>query len=74
MGDGPVKVDPAIERFNTMRETTYLRFRWTPRTVRTTLLGFVVFPAAVYYLADKYYLHWDFTAKRKGEPLSNTAS
>ncbi|KAF9533343.1 hypothetical protein CPB83DRAFT_845104 [Crepidotus variabilis] len=71
MGHGAVKIDPAIERFNTMRESAYLNFKWTPRTVRTAMLGFVAAPAIVYYLADNYYLHWDFVAKRKGQPLAS---
>ncbi|KAF8964647.1 hypothetical protein BDZ97DRAFT_875186 [Flammula alnicola] len=71
LSTGPVKIDPAIERFNNMREEVYLNFRWTNRTVRTALLGFVVVPAAIYYVADTYYQRWDFTGKLKGEPLAS---
>jgi len=70
MGHGPVKIDPAVERFNTMREEAYLHFRWTRRTVRTALLGFVIVPAAVFYIAERYHLRWDFSGKLKGEPLA----
>ncbi|KAF5331024.1 hypothetical protein D9619_005726 [Psilocybe cf. subviscida] len=70
MGHGAVKVDPAIERFNTMREEAYLHFRWTKRTVRTGLLGFVIVPGALYYLSTQYYQHWDFLGKRKGEAIA----
>ncbi|KAF4615220.1 hypothetical protein D9613_002806 [Agrocybe pediades] len=70
MGHGPVKTDPAIERFNTMREQAYLNFRWTRRTIRTGILGFIVVPAAVYYIADKYEMRWDFSGRLKGEPLT----
>ncbi|KDR73428.1 hypothetical protein GALMADRAFT_251085 [Galerina marginata CBS 339.88] len=74
MGHGPVKIDPAIERFNTMREEAYLSFRWTRRTVRTAVLGFVVFPAAVFLIASKYHLRWDYSGKLKGESLATVVS
>ncbi|KAJ3504868.1 hypothetical protein NLJ89_g7717 [Agrocybe chaxingu] len=69
MGHGPVKIDPAIERFNNMRESAYLNFRWTNCTVRTAVLGFIVVPAAVFYLADRYNQRFNFTATRKGQSL-----
>ncbi|PPQ89077.1 hypothetical protein CVT25_006449 [Psilocybe cyanescens] len=70
MGHGPLKIDPAIERFNTMREEAYLNFRWTRRTIRTGILGFIVVPVAVYYLADQYNLRYSWAGTLKGEPLS----
>ncbi|KAF7777460.1 hypothetical protein Agabi119p4_3532 [Agaricus bisporus var. burnettii] len=70
MAHGPLKEDPAINRFNTMRESAYLRFRWTPTTVRTTMLGFVLVPLAIYYIADRHDARWDWTAKRRGESLA----
>lgn len=36
------------------RESAYLRFRWTPTTVRATMLGFVLVPLALYYIADRH--------------------
>ncbi|PPQ72492.1 hypothetical protein CVT24_003255 [Panaeolus cyanescens] len=69
MGHGPVKIDPAIERFSRMREDAYIGFRWTRRTTRTFALGFIVAPAIIYYLADTYTHKWDFRGKLKGQPL-----
>ncbi|KJA27253.1 hypothetical protein HYPSUDRAFT_212884 [Hypholoma sublateritium FD-334 SS-4] len=70
MGHGPLKVDPAIERFNTMREEAYLHFRWTNRTVRTAVIGFLVVPATMYYIASTSNQRWDWTGKLKGESLN----
>lgn len=36
------------------REDAYLKFRWTRRTTRTAILGFIVIPGAMYYLASQY--------------------
>ncbi|KAF8634361.1 hypothetical protein AX15_000972 [Amanita polypyramis BW_CC] len=66
---GTVKIDPAIERFNRMREEAYKHFKWTRTTVRTTVLGFIVVPGILYYLAGTGYRRWDWVARRKGEPL-----
>ncbi|PPQ66841.1 hypothetical protein CVT26_009620 [Gymnopilus dilepis] len=74
MGHGPVKTDPAIERFNTMREEAYLHFRWTRRTVRTALWGFVLVPVSLFYISKTYNMRWDFSGRRKGEPLTIGAS
>ncbi|KAF9036777.1 hypothetical protein BJ165DRAFT_1532874 [Panaeolus papilionaceus] len=74
MGHGPVKIDPAIERFSRMREDAYLGFRWTRRTTRTFALGVLVVPAAIYYLADNYTGKYSFAGKLKGESLENKAA
>ncbi|KAM6500753.1 hypothetical protein JOM56_003767, partial [Amanita muscaria] len=63
------KTDPAIERFNRMREEAYKNFRWTRTTVRTAVLGFIVFPGLLYGLSQVGYRRWDWIARRKGEPL-----
>ncbi|KAI0654719.1 hypothetical protein C8Q70DRAFT_1047795 [Cubamyces menziesii] len=60
--------DPAVERWNTMREAVYKHFRFNSRTARQSILGMVVFPAAVFTIA--YSQDWDWTGKRKGEPLA----
>ncbi|KAF8906059.1 hypothetical protein CPB84DRAFT_1960229 [Gymnopilus junonius] len=70
MGHGPVRIDPAIERFNNMREEAYLHFRWTPRTVRTALWGFIIVPTTIFYIAKTYNMKWDFSGRLKGEPLT----
>ncbi|PFH47057.1 hypothetical protein AMATHDRAFT_7128 [Amanita thiersii Skay4041] len=66
---GAVKQDPAIERFNRMREEAYKNFRWTRGTVRTALLGFVLFPGTLYYLSRMNHTRWDWVARRKNESL-----
>ncbi|RDB23994.1 hypothetical protein Hypma_008854 [Hypsizygus marmoreus] len=69
MAENPlVKEDPAIERFNRMREEAYLNFRWTRRTARTAVVAGIVLPGIVYYFASKY--QWKFQwQKRKGESI-----
>ncbi|KAG6853702.1 hypothetical protein C0991_002238 [Blastosporella zonata] len=73
MGEHPsqIKADPAIDRFNTMRETAYLNFRWTRRTTRTAIIGCLVVPAIAYYLSSEYTNKFDWQ-KRKGEPLTRS--
>ncbi|KAK2460531.1 hypothetical protein APHAL10511_007001 [Amanita phalloides] len=66
---GAVKPDPAIERFNRMREEAYKNFGWTRKTVRTAVLGFIVVPGILYYLSNTGYRRWDWIARRKEEPL-----
>ncbi|KAF8226185.1 hypothetical protein L208DRAFT_1303085, partial [Tricholoma matsutake] len=70
---GLCQEDPAIERWNRMRQDAHLNFRWTRRTTRTAVLGFIIVPGMVYYLASKYNLKFNWT-KRKGESLSNTTA
>jgi len=72
-GNPLFKEDPAIERWNRMREEAYIHFRWTRKTVRTAVVGFVVVPGIVYYLASKYQYKFDWL-QRKGEPLLPTAA
>ncbi|KAF5386732.1 hypothetical protein D9615_001783 [Tricholomella constricta] len=72
-GNPLVKEDPAIERFNRMREEAYLNFRWTRRTVRTAVVGIIVIPGVVYYLASKFHNKFNWL-QRKGEPLLPTTA
>ncbi|KAJ2930093.1 hypothetical protein H1R20_g7034, partial [Candolleomyces eurysporus] len=62
--------DPAIDRFNTMRESVYLKFKWTRKTVVTSVLGFIVVPGLLYYTTVKTNQRWNWNGKRKGEPLA----
>ncbi|KAF5358222.1 hypothetical protein D9756_001816 [Leucocoprinus leucothites] len=89
MGHGPVKEDPAIERFNTFvstsilflyslqtpfqRESAYMRFKWTPGAARAAFIGFIGVPLAIYYFADKYHVRWDWVGKRRGQSIDSTA-
>ncbi|KAG9318374.1 hypothetical protein JVU11DRAFT_464 [Chiua virens] len=65
-----LKIDPAIERWNRMREDAYKHFRFTPRTTLISLTGFVFVPGAIYYLASQTHLKYKWTGKRKGEALT----
>jgi hypothetical protein len=68
-GHGYVKHDPAIEKWNNMREDAYKRFRWTSRTTRVSLIGFIVIPGALFYYCNTTHLRWDWTGKQRGESL-----
>ncbi|KAI0806998.1 hypothetical protein C8Q74DRAFT_27699 [Fomes fomentarius] len=70
-GHGYTKLDPAVERWNTMREAVYKHFRFNSRTARQSILGMVVFPVTVFALA--YNQNWEWTAKRKNESLARVA-
>ncbi|PCH38793.1 hypothetical protein WOLCODRAFT_64987, partial [Wolfiporia cocos MD-104 SS10] len=64
--------DPAIERWNDMRETAFYRWRWTPRYARQAVIGLIVVPAAIFYVSATN--DWDFVGKRKGQPLARGAA
>ncbi|GJF00769.1 hypothetical protein PsYK624_170700 [Phanerochaete sordida] len=68
--DGPVKLDPAIERWNHMREAVYKHFRYTRSTTIISVLGLAVFPGLIYYTCTLTDLKWKYGGKRKGEPLA----
>ncbi|ORX94054.1 hypothetical protein K493DRAFT_261802 [Basidiobolus meristosporus CBS 931.73] len=57
--------DPAIDRWATMRETTYQHFRWTRRTVSLSVLYLVAIPVGLTYLAYKTH-DKDFEGKGNG--------
>ncbi|EIW60728.1 uncharacterized protein TRAVEDRAFT_118592, partial [Trametes versicolor FP-101664 SS1] len=63
--------DPAVERWNTMREAVYKNFRFNMRTARQSILGMIVFPAAIFTIA--YSQDWNWVGKRKGESLARIA-
>ncbi|KAI0373365.1 hypothetical protein BV20DRAFT_1050253 [Pilatotrama ljubarskyi] len=69
-GHGYTKIDPAVERWNTMRESVYHNFRFNSRTARQSILGMVVFPAALFAVAYSQDMKWGWTGKRKGESLA----
>ncbi|KIM65096.1 hypothetical protein SCLCIDRAFT_22902 [Scleroderma citrinum Foug A] len=64
-----VQLDPAIERWNLMREDAYKHFRFTRRTTFVALTGCLFVPAAIYYLASQTHYTFKWTGKRKGESL-----
>jgi len=73
-GHGYVKQDPAIEKWNNMREDAYQRFRFTPRTTRVAIIGFILVPGALLYYCNQTHTRWDWTGKRKGESLKRETS
>ncbi|KAI0710449.1 hypothetical protein C8T65DRAFT_739718 [Cerioporus squamosus] len=72
-GHGYTKIDPAVERWNTMREAVFKHFRFNSRTARQSILGMVVFPLAVFALSYNQDMKWDWTGKRKTESLARIA-
>jgi hypothetical protein len=64
------KLDPAIERWNNMREDVYKHFRFTRRTSWIAFCGFVFVPSALFYIANSTDLKWRWTGKLKNESLS----
>ncbi|THH08531.1 hypothetical protein EW145_g2637 [Phellinidium pouzarii] len=65
-----VKVDPAFERWNRMREDVYKNFRWTKSTTRIAFVGLVAIPGLVCYICWKQDAKYSWAGKRKGEPLA----
>ncbi|KAI0781295.1 hypothetical protein BD413DRAFT_660261 [Trametes elegans] len=63
--------DPAVERWNTMREAVYKNFRFNSRTARQSIVGMLVVPGAMLALA--WQQDWDWAGKRKGESLARVA-
>ncbi|KAI9473400.1 MAG: hypothetical protein EXX96DRAFT_487982 [Benjaminiella poitrasii] len=70
MAEG-LKVDPAIERWATLRENTHLYFAWNKRTTRRTLLWGVVVPVGLTILAYSTDRKWSFAAAQTSEDLAS---
>lgn len=79
---GDLIKDPAIERWNSMRETTTYNFKWTPRTSSELFLWVIVVPGTLYYTlknmvesqqeeAGYKHPHWpdDIINPRRPDPL-----
>ncbi|KAI6038972.1 hypothetical protein EDC04DRAFT_2895708 [Pisolithus marmoratus] len=64
-----VRLDPAIERWNHMREDAYKHFRFTRRTSLIAFTGCVLIPSVIYYVASKTQYKFRWTGKRKGDSL-----
>ncbi|GBE82597.1 predicted protein [Sparassis crispa] len=69
-GHGYTKHDPAIERWNSMRENAYKHFRFTPRTTWQSVCGLLLVPGAVLYLAAHEDCKWSWMGKLKNESLA----
>ncbi|KZT03404.1 uncharacterized protein LAESUDRAFT_659799, partial [Laetiporus sulphureus 93-53] len=59
--------DPAIERWGAMRTDVYKHFRFTPKTTIQSIVGMIVIPGALFYLA--YDQDWSWAGKLKSETL-----
>ncbi|KAF7304754.1 hypothetical protein MKEN_01189500 [Mycena kentingensis (nom. inval.)] len=62
--------DAGIERQSRMREDQYKYFRWTQRTVRSTLVGAAIIPVGLYLAISASTNKWDWTGKKRGESLA----
>ncbi|KAF9066853.1 hypothetical protein BDP27DRAFT_1423453 [Rhodocollybia butyracea] len=70
MAGGVLKTEKAIENHNIWREQHYLRFRWTPASVKTAVVAFIVFPTALYTAISYSSNRWTWNAKLKDQPLA----
>ncbi|KAI0303376.1 hypothetical protein B0F90DRAFT_1710527 [Multifurca ochricompacta] len=68
-GHGYVNNDPAVDRWNRMREDVYKHFRFTSRASWISLTGLVLVPSALVYLSAQQDLKWKWSGKRRGESL-----
>ncbi|KAJ7715939.1 hypothetical protein DFH07DRAFT_862489 [Mycena maculata] len=72
-GDGHAHVkvqDAAIERHSLMREEQYKHFRWTNRTVRSSMWGAAIIPVGLFLVIYANQNKWDWSGKRKDQTLS----
>ncbi|KAF8496701.1 hypothetical protein F5888DRAFT_1803887 [Russula emetica] len=68
-GHGYVNTDPAVDRWNRMREDVYKHFRFTSRASWISLTGMLLVPGALLYLSARQDLKWNWIGKQKGESL-----
>ncbi|KAF8478930.1 hypothetical protein DFH94DRAFT_693318 [Russula ochroleuca] len=73
-GHGYVNNDPAVDRWNRMREDVYKHFRFTSRASWISLTGMVLVPGALLYLSAQQDSKWNWTGKQKGESLLSRPS
>ncbi|KAJ7285586.1 hypothetical protein C8J57DRAFT_1496324 [Mycena rebaudengoi] len=70
-GHAHVKVqDAAIERVSLMREDQYKHFRWTNKTVRSTMWGVVIIPLGLFFVIHASQNKWDWKGKQRNESLA----
>ncbi|KAH8081888.1 hypothetical protein HD553DRAFT_343961 [Filobasidium floriforme] len=72
-GFEPVKIDPAIERWNHMRENVYRTFKFTPKTARQVTLWGALVPALVGLGAWAANGQLDWAGKQRGQSLYASA-
>ncbi|KAG8941774.1 hypothetical protein FRC04_004091 [Tulasnella sp. 424] len=73
-GHGALKTDPALERWNLMRENVYMHFKFTPSVTRKVLFWAGVVPVAAFYMAANQDYKWDWAGKTKNESLYRVPS
>ncbi|KAH9001759.1 hypothetical protein EDB92DRAFT_1939586 [Lactarius akahatsu] len=73
-GHGYVNNDPAVDRWNRMREDVYKHFRFTSRASWISLTGLVLVPSALLYFSAQQDLKWKWNGKLKGESLHSRPS
>ncbi|KAJ6546428.1 hypothetical protein DFH09DRAFT_1171016 [Mycena vulgaris] len=72
-GHAHVKIqDAAIERQSLMREEQYKHFRWTNRTVRSSMWGALILPVGLFLTIYATQYKWDWTGKRRDQSLAAT--
>ncbi|THH14334.1 hypothetical protein EW146_g5982 [Bondarzewia mesenterica] len=69
MAHGYVKHDPAVDRWNRMREDVYKHFRFTTKASLISLAGMVLIPAGLLWFTAQQDRKWQFPGKRKNESL-----
>jgi len=72
-GHGALRPDPALERWNTMRENVYMHFRWTPSVARKVFFWAAVVPIGAYYFSANQDYKWDWAGKTKTESILRVA-
>jgi len=69
-GHGYTKTDPAVERWNLMRESAYKHFRFTRKTTSVALWSFLIIPGTLLYISRAGDAKWNWAGKLKGEALA----
>ncbi|KAK4056621.1 hypothetical protein OIO90_002469 [Microbotryomycetes sp. JL221] len=69
-GYQPVKLDPAVESWNYMRENVWKHFRFTNRTARLSLIWGVLVPVGVFAVTLRQDLKWDILGAKKDDPIA----
>ncbi|CAO3645873.1 unnamed protein product [Mucor hiemalis] len=66
MAEG-LKVDPAIERWASLRENTHLYFKWNKRNARRSLFWGIAVPVGLTVLSYGTDRKWNFAAAETSE-------
>jgi len=71
---GAFRHDPALDRWNEMREGSWAHFKLTRRNTKPILLMTVAIPLAVYWLATSTDNKFDMVGRRKTQSLLRNPS